>query len=236
MDAGTRRNLDIISTRSAREGGDPCTRRRRWRPGYFNPLRPRGRRLVSPATLTVSFLISTRSAREGGDPRAAWPTQSCGSDFNPLRPCGRRPLSAAMFALAWAFQPAPPVRAETLCLPRSRSRHRISTRSARAGGDLRVFPRRDNGQPISTRSARAGGDTHPGYMVYADRDFNPLRPCGRRPRAGQARLLYHGISTRSARAGGDLQRRYQHHGHHPISTRSARAGGDALNPPTLDMG
>ena len=124
----------MISTHSAREDGDSfkffiCH-------GYtdFNPLRPRGRRLLSsklrhvpyrfqptpPArtetamTLqTISFHnISTHSAREDGDIYEIDGIQK-GCDFNPLRPRGRRLLDDCLRYWWW----------------------NISTHSAREDGD-----------------------------------------------------------------------------------------------------
>ena len=154
-----------ISTHSARGGGDPkcwttsppraefqptppvgaetgrprrCIRRHY----NFNPLRPWGRRPLSPLSPRPPRQISTHSARGGGDEKADL-IRFHTSDFNPLRPWGRRPeqrhIGAAGgiyfnplrpwgrrrralwdFSVEFPFQPTPPVGAETRALaPRS---------------------------------------------------------------------------------------------------------------------
>ena len=84
--------LIAISTRSARGGGDQCSIGR-WRVrSNFNPLRPWGRRQAQELGIDTDTPISTRSARGGGDTPARAPGRGCGR-----------------------FQPAPPVGAETVC-------------------------------------------------------------------------------------------------------------------------
>ena len=145
-----------ISTHSARGGGDSSRSPQSWRPSYFNPLRPRGRRLGLPVRQCqrveisthsargggdfgdeVHFLvhgISTHSARGGGDRQSARTVRRC-RNFNPLRPRGRRPRRRRPVR-----PPAP-----------------ISTHSARGGGDT-MADLKETGQFISTHSARGGGD------------------------------------------------------------------------------
>ena len=59
--------LDGISTHSAREDGDALKPKRCIALAYFNPLRPRGRRLSQLKYRLVLLDISTHSAREDGD-------------------------------------------------------------------------------------------------------------------------------------------------------------------------
>ena len=168
-----------ISTHSARVGGDPP---RRYscggRPCHFNPLRPWGRR---------------RKALSGGEG---------GIYFNPLRPWGRRPGSSSAGLIVSIFQPTPPVGAETRSLKRLAVGVFQPTPPAGAETAAQEAPekpklvfqptppvwaetdRRVERLPdgrISTRSARVGGDVRGGVGAGVDTDFNPLRPCGRRP-------------------------------------------------------
>ncbi len=81
--------MSRISTHSAHEDGDSSRFKSRPNSSYFNPLRPRGRRLEGLKSLFIPSDISTHSAHEDGDRQPCQPlTQS--QDFNPLRPRGRR--------------------------------------------------------------------------------------------------------------------------------------------------
>ena len=124
--------------------------------------------------------ISIHSARVGGD-RPSAESALHGADFNPLRPCGRRQSRWQTWSTA----------------------DQISIHSARVGGDQRHANIYRWQYDISIHSARVGGDplmprrrttpmafqsTPPVWaetrnVLYGDsgiRDFNPLRPCGRR--------------------------------------------------------
>ena len=102
----------------------------------FNPLRPRGRRRVRLWADHPARLISIRSARGGGDP-SPWSMAVSIANFNPLRPRGRRLIIKMKLKVTNLFQPAPPAGAETRHHRHQLRRHRISTRSARGGGDAR---------------------------------------------------------------------------------------------------
>ena len=57
--------------------------------------------------------------------------------------------------------------------------------------------------PISIHSARVGGDLSVQSARSTQPNFNPLRPCGRRPLDAKAANNTNGISIHSARVGGD---------------------------------
>ena len=82
-----------ISTHSAHEDGDGYVAGGPERSCHFNPLRPRGRRLLPDLTHIPNV-----------------------QDFNPLRPRGRRRLYAAYHYPGRGFQPTPPTRTETICI------------------------------------------------------------------------------------------------------------------------
>ena len=125
-------------------------------------------------------------------------------DFNPLRPCGRRlrqefhknyledisihsarvggdTLSGVNYVYNVLFQSTPPVWAET-----------VSERYAYEN------------VAISIHSARVGGDAQRTGCSMCGFDFNPLRPCGRRPSTCSAITSGSPISIHSARVGGDV--------------------------------
>ena len=67
----------------------------------------------------------------------------CGCPFQPAPPVGAETLGVLDARdTDLAFQPAPPVGAETLGILRSGGQPKISTRSARGGGDGVVLPER----------------------------------------------------------------------------------------------
>ena len=123
-----------ISTHSARGGGDDQGSAGSSNQEYFNPLRPWGRR---PAAI----LERTRRIY-----------------FNPLRPWGRRRMTAKRREAAAYFNPLRP-------WGRRRSAKSVALK----------IPR------ISTHSARGGGDDRHNGGRVPDGNFNPLRPWGRRP-------------------------------------------------------
>ena len=82
-----------ISTHSAHEDGDGYVAGGPERSCHFNPLRPRGRRLLPDLKHIPNV-----------------------QDFNPLRPRGRRRLYAAYHYPGRGFQPTPPTRTETICI------------------------------------------------------------------------------------------------------------------------
>ena len=124
-----------ISTHSAREDGDSTFLPLTYAYIYFDPLRPRGRRLNICRCLL------------------------CYDDFNPLRPRGRRPIKCyskidvitisthsaredgdsllvAHRLYFEVFQPTPPARTETFPLKAPPTANKISTHSAREDGDF----------------------------------------------------------------------------------------------------
>ena len=169
--------------------------------------------------------ISIHSARVGGDIQGAF-FLILARNFNPLRPCGRRQSRYLRFVIQITFQSTPPVWAETYRATASRlsSSHfnplrpcgrrlvaiihytslpKISIHSARVGGD-----RRDRCQDQSIGTFQS---TPPvwaetplfGASSILERNFNPLRPCGRRLVPVFCRSETSGISIHSARVGGD---------------------------------
>ena len=82
-----------ISTHSAHEDGDGYVAGGPERSCHFNPLRPRGRRLLPDLKHIPNV-----------------------QDFNPLRPRGRRLYVLHSYRLSWLFQPTPPTRTETAIL------------------------------------------------------------------------------------------------------------------------
>ena len=104
----------------------------------FNPLRPRGRRLLIFHMAVAVLSFSTHSAHEDGDlmvklslkynkrfqPTPPTRTETRGAKiplypfryFNPLRPRGRRPAAMPTTHSIPRFQPTPPTRTETAIL------------------------------------------------------------------------------------------------------------------------
>ena len=106
-----------ISTHSAHEDGDGYVAGGPERSCHFNPLRPRGRRLLQTLNTFPMSRISTHSAHEDGD-SSRFKSRPNSSYFNPLRPRGRRPSSCLHSRGNKTFQPTPPTRTETnICAP-----------------------------------------------------------------------------------------------------------------------
>ena len=101
-------------------------------------------------------MISTRSARVGGDGRIMDEAVEAGY-FNPLRPCGRRPSKAPAPKNVSIFQPAPPVWAETSGFIASMSL-RVFQPAPPVWAETPYVEPYGKAQRISTRSARVGGD------------------------------------------------------------------------------
>ena len=216
--------MDGISIHSARVGGDDCTHTSEPGCANFNPLRPCGRR-----------------------PTKAWPLFVFGY-FNPLRPCGRRHLPDCLYLYNNIISIHSARVGGDEDMKPSSSALIISIHSARVGGDHVDYDAVEGTEYISIHSARVGGDLFSGDLTYLDSDFNPLRPCGRRPFEAEAaqhskdfnplrpcgrrqaqtnrKLSTMQISIHSARVGGDdfQQSSYRL----PcISIHSARVGGDS---------
>ena len=149
----------VISTHSARGGGDPWAARP-WPTAWtFQPTPPAGAETLQGAFSALHAVIFQPTPPAGAETRGDTRPNSRHSDFNPLRPRGRRPPQ----------RPAggPPVH--------------ISTHSARGGGDASLSRAGDGRVDISTHSARGGGDlSRPPSPPCNRRYFNPLRPRGRR--------------------------------------------------------
>ena len=191
---------------------------------YFNPLRPRGRRLAS----SMSFI-------------------PIASVFQPTPPARTETPKNSGPVHLWQFQPTPPARTETTI-------HKISPNGIRNFNPLR--PRGRRRPPgnknavktgISTHSAREDGDCmncpNCTWKIY----FNPLRPRGRRhlmlsgpphflqfqptPPARTETISIQRwnnlliISTHSAREDGDYSKVHLY-AQKMISTHSAREDGD----------
>ncbi len=157
----TRRTVSVplakISTRSAREGGDappPGTPRH---PMNFNPLHPRGRRRSAHRRFPPPSQFQPAPPARA-ETRAGSMSRSL-HNFNPLRPRGRRPMPWGALTTTVYFNPLRPRGRRRLIQYRLEQLEKISTRSAREGGDVSAYP-------AQRRTA----------------DFNPLRPRGRRRR------------------------------------------------------
>ena len=125
------------------------------RKAHFNPLRPCGRR----------HQLLPHSQRH--------------ADFNPLRPCGRRQVTEKFYTTKSGFQSTPPVWAETYSgfamalIARFQSTPPVWAET----GYLTILGMLKG---ISIHSARVGGDSEGPEFCRCQRNFNPLRPCGRR--------------------------------------------------------
>ena len=169
---------------------------------YFNPLRPRGRRLASSMSFIpiASVFQPTPPARTETMTAEAGPWRT--DNFNPLRPRGRRPSAVAHWLLPPGyFNPLRP-RGRRLrktpdqftygnfnpLRPRGRRLYELSklyledifqptpparTETFNAIGSPTLFA-------ISTHSAREDGDYQYSTMEQSPDNFNPLRPRGRR--------------------------------------------------------
>ena len=151
-----------------------------------------------------SIKISIHSARVGGDPRSmvymsrrsrfqstppVW-AETHGhkgnakkhNNFNPLRPCGRRPSPCRVHAVPNRISiHSARVGGDHLWMRQVANLLIISIHSARVGGDAAVGVVHNFTAPISIHSARVGGDIAAQILFAPHLDFNPLRPCGRRP-------------------------------------------------------
>ena len=106
----------LISTHSARGGGDCYQCRLVSCYPNFNPLRPWGRRLAIAQGLLNAVI------------------------FQPTPPVGAETQTKITITEDKLFQPTPPVGAETRRFRPSNTRNDISTHSARGGGDGRISP------------------------------------------------------------------------------------------------
>ena len=125
-------------------------------------------------------------------------------DFNPLPPCGGRQRPDPSLPIAMLFQSTPPMRRETndfiaklaMQLFQSTPPMRRETKHGR---------KRENVSHISIHSPHAEGDTPVVICSCMTLYFNPLPPCGGRPRFGIVRPS-HCISIHSPHAEGDAGR------------------------------
>ena len=125
----------IISTHSAHEDGDCMFYILTVYHGYFNPLRPRGRRRLyaayhypgrgfqpTPPTRTETICISP------------WLTGS--GIFQPTPPTRTETFRRCFYVTESKFQPTPPTRTETVDISYGRGGFVISTHSAHEDGDF----------------------------------------------------------------------------------------------------
>ena len=171
----------MISTHSARGGGDAAFPLRPLSYSDFNPLRPWGRRRQMAITLPLPSRFQP-TPPVGAETPLPFQALSWRFNFNPLRPWGRRldQLGLSMFD-SQGFQPAPPVGAETGL-------------AGHLDGQLLDFnPLRPWGRRRAAPVDKAGDVL----------EFQPAPPVGAetRRRRWRGRILL--ISTRSARGGGD---------------------------------
>ena len=196
-------SLFLISTHSARGGGDQGDDGAELVSGNFNPLRPWGRRRrAAPSGAAGTNFNPLRPwGRRPGSSSAGLIV----SIFQPTPPVGAETRSLKRLAVG-VFQPTPPAGAETAAQEAPEKPKLVfqPTPPVWAETDRRV-ERLPDGR-ISTRSARVGGDVRGGVGAGVDTDFNPLRPCGRRRRPLSSPRSFIKISTRSARVGGDSSR------------------------------
>ena len=150
----------IISTHSAHEDGDCMFYILTVYHGYFNPLRPRGRRRLYAAY--------------------HYP----GRGFQPTPPTRTETICISPWLTgSGIFQPTPPTRTETVDISYGRGGFVISTHSAHEDGDLMVklsLKYNKRFQPTPPTRTETRGAKIP---LYPFRYFNPLRPRGRRPAA-----------------------------------------------------
>ena len=171
----------FISIHSLLAEGDQETRDQLISALNFNPLPPCGGRHLQRA-LGYSLL-----------------------DFNPLPPCGGRHLADSRLSRQWHFNPLPPCGGRRLAGPVHHDKIFISIHSLLAEGDAKRRaskppPRKFQSTPslrretrlsaaacwgvtISIHSLLAEGDAARGWTsARRCRNFNPLPPCGGRPR------------------------------------------------------
>ena len=101
-----------------------------------------------------------------------------------------------------AFQSTPSVWRETIPSESNWVKSVISIHSLRVEGDC--FGLRDQFSfPISIHSLRVEGDAFPAWEVRPSEYFNPLPPCGGRPKRGEIPVRHIAISIHSLRVEGD---------------------------------
>ena len=124
--------------------------------------------------------------------------------FNPLRPCGRRPDELWDRLFSTRFQSTPPVWAETFTIRHLTTSFKFQSTPpvwaetssfASSFCDILLF----QSTPPVWAETPGGGKQAPDR-----RDFNPLRPCGRRLSLRKFFLHRIWISIHSARVGGDF--------------------------------
>ena len=149
-------------------------------------------------------------------PRCCWP----GRNFNPLAPCGARHLAISMANLTWQFsihsplagrdgnwrlllfiqiifQSTRPLRGETQIEQDYEASLEFSIHSPLAGRDPREKPKSPVRAFFSIHSPLAGRDCALDNRAGAAVLFNPLAPCGARPRLN--RTMRHPLSFQSTR-------------------------------------
>ncbi len=104
----------------------------------------------------------------------------------------------------------------------------ISIHSPRAGRDVHEVVVVKAARAISIHSPRAGRDGNSGIVsIPTTPNFNPLAPCGARPRSARAQLSMRRISIHSPRAGRDPRNGRGRDKGFAISIHSPRAGRDS---------
>ena len=170
--------------------------------------------------------ISIHSPRSGRDIDSMH-FRSRPENFNPLAPCGARPAANTAHKLYRAFQSTRPVRGETSNGYANMPDIIISIHSPRAGRDAsssRTASPRKNFNPLAPCGARPKLAAH---FAYNRLYFNPLAPCGaRQVRALSLIRLILFQSTRPVR--GETPIDYTVRQNQAISIHSPRAGRDAV--------
>ena len=224
-------DLKTISIHSARVGGDTYKKSLTLWQLNFNPLRPCGRRHRQDVFLRHQLPFQS-TPPVWAETRRNIGRSIAHAYFNPLHPCGRRLLRNGRGLLATLFQSTPPVWAEThVLIVIIRINPFQSTPPVWAETlQIRRIARSQSFQstpPVwaETPLMRYGSiDPH---------DFNPLRPCGRRPSCTFSATRLPAISIHSARVGGDQTFAFINGTDTAISIHSARVGGDNIRHDTL---
>ena len=148
----------------------------------FQSTRPlRGETLVDLFILNAHCLFSIHSPLAGRDPHDCL-SHAARKVFNPLAPCGARPQHPRGPPVSFRFQSTRPLRGETTPIkPLSKTASFQSTRPLRGETGRPDRTGQSNHGFQSTRPLRGETVCLPGGLVSKN-IFNPLAPCGARPR------------------------------------------------------
>ena len=212
--------ISIHSPRAGRDGWRGAISRR----SLISIHSPRAGRDRIPVVLAIVMAISIHSPRAGRD-RIYRHAPRIHINFNPLAPCGARPSRLTNRSRRYHFNPLAPCGARRRVHDRGEQIRPISIHSPRAGRDEMIrFP--SSTRAISIHSPRAGRDhrdrrIRPDNLTFQSTrpvrgetlklsatleifsHFNPLAPCGARPRKAQHGIPQFVISIHSPRAGRD---------------------------------